>query len=425
MAELATVVSPSAHVPRVSDRHARRLVLARLERLEHGRLWLCEPDGSVTAYGAPDGEPSGALNVRNWRFFSRIATGGDIGAGESYMDGDWSSPDLVGLVRLFLANEAVLDRPSVVGSVARVADRLLHLARRNTHSGARRNVRAHYDLGNDFYDLFLDETMTYSAAVFAAPGEDLAAAQRRKLLLMAEKAGLRPGDHVLEIGCGWGGFAELAATELGCRVTGVTLSQEQAAFARERMRRAGVVERVENLVTDYRDLSGSYDAIVSIEMFEHMRNWPELFRRIAGWLSSDGAFFMHVFCHRTAAYPYVDSGPGDWMARHFFTGGMMPSDDLPRHFDDDLQVANHWRVDGRHYSRTLEAWLANMDACRGELEPVLEAVYGAEAARFRHLWRLFFLACSELFAYRKGQEWWVSHYLLRPRARSQQAGGRQ
>ena len=398
MAELATVLSPSASVPRLGDRLARRVVLARLERLEHGRLWLREPDGSVTAYGAPDGEPSAALNVRSWRFFSRIATGGDIGAGESYMDGDWSSPDLVGLVRLFLANEAVLDRPTAAGSAARLADRLLHLARRNTRAGSRRNVRAHYDLGNDFYDLFLDETMTYSAAVFAAPGEDLAAAQRRKLLLMAEKAGLRPGDHVLEIGCGWGGFAELAATELGCRVTGVTLSQEQAAFARERMRRAGVVERVEILVTDYRDLSGSYDAIVSIEMLEAVGHeyLDDFFAACERLLAPGGRAALQVITIPDQIYDRYRRST-DWIRKHVFPGGHLPSlqamqDAIARRTSlivDDVENI------GIHYAETLRRWrgafLRRLDAARG---------LGFDD-RFLRMWEFYLASCEAAFAHRK------------------------
>jgi cyclopropane-fatty-acyl-phospholipid synthase len=158
-----------------------------------------------------------------------------------------------------------------------------------------------------------------------------------------------------------------------------------------------------------------FDRVISIEMFEHMRNWERLFERVAGWLRPDGLFFQHVFCHREHAYLYTDEGSSDWMARHFFTGGIMPSEDLSRRFDRHLTVERQWRVNGTHYSRTLEAWLDAMDSRRERLMPFFRSTYGRHASRWFARWRMFFMACSELFRYRDGEEWFVVHSLLRPR----------
>ena len=247
-----------------------RIVLDRLARIGRGHLVVRLPDGSTQTFAGQSGgaNPVMELHVHRWRFFSRLLRRADVGAGEAYVDGDWSSPDLVGLSRLFLANEAELAPPSLLGAISRLGDRITHLLRSNTRTQARRNIHAHYDLSNELYALFLDPSMTYSSALFDGPNLDLEAAQRRKYQRLAEWAGLRPGQHVLEIGCGWGGFAEFAAGELGCCVTGITLSEEQAVFGRERMLGAGLEDRVQIRVVDYRDVDATFDAVVSIEMLE-------------------------------------------------------------------------------------------------------------------------------------------------------------
>jgi cyclopropane-fatty-acyl-phospholipid synthase len=209
------------------------------------------------------------------------------------------------------------------------------------------------------------------------------------------------------------------------RIMAVSNSTPQGAFIRARAAERGLAN-IEVVTADMNDFDTDrrFDRAVSLEMFEHMRNWQELYRRLSAWLRPNGRFLQHVFCHRRFAYPYVASGDEDWMARHFFTGGIMPSDDQPYHFQADLEVVNHCRMDGRHYSRTLEAWLDNLDRARGALRPVLRGVYGDATDIWYHRWRIFFMACSELFAYRGGQEWWVSHYLLAPRtARSASTSG--
>jgi cyclopropane-fatty-acyl-phospholipid synthase len=199
-------------------------------------------------------------------------------------------------------------------------------------------------------------------------------------------------------------------------VLAVSNSRSQAAFISERCAEEGI-DGVEVVTADMNDFETDrrFDRVVSVEMFEHMRNWERLFERVAAWLRPEGSFFMHVFCHREYAYRYEDEGPGDWMARHFFTGGIMPSADLPQRYDRHLEVVDRWQVNGLHYSRTLEAWLDAMDRNRESLMPVFAATYGDDADRWFARWRMFFMACSELFRYRGGEEWFVVHTLMRPR----------
>jgi cyclopropane-fatty-acyl-phospholipid synthase len=277
----------------------------------------------------------------------------------------------------------------------------------------------HYEVPPAFFERVLGPRLKYSACHFGAGTHSLARAEEEMLALTCERAGIVDGMRVLDLGCGWGSLSLWIAEHYpNCRVTALSNSKPQGEFIRRRCSELGV----DGLSVETADMNAfeapqRFDRIVSVEMFEHMRNWELLLSRIARWLQPDGRLFAHFFCHREYAYPYETDGGGNWMGRHFFTGGMMPSDRLILEFQDDLRVEERWRVGGRHYQRTSEAWLENLDASREALLPVLADTYGEESAsRWFGRWRLFFLACAELFGFAGGREWWVSHVRLAPRA---------
>ena len=277
----------------------------------------------------------------------------------------------------------------------------------------------HYEVPAEFFRLVLGPHRKYSCAHWPEGVSRLSDAEAAALAMTAERAGLEDGQSVLELGCGWGSLTLWMASHYPrSRITAVSNSHSQRAWiASEAARRGlGNLRVVTADMNDFRP-AGRFDRIVSVEMFEHMRNWRELFARVHDSLADDGRFFLHVFCHRDVPYAFEDQGPGDWMSRHFFSGGMMPSDGLALQFQDRLAVRARWRWDGRHYERTANAWLANLDARRPEALAVLAQVHGpADAAIWLQRWRVFFMACAELFGYRGGQEWWVSHYLLSRRS---------
>ncbi|MDN5937158.1 MAG: cyclopropane-fatty-acyl-phospholipid synthase family protein [Salinisphaera sp.] len=282
--------------------------------------------------------------------------------------------------------------------------------------------RQHYEVPAAFFEAVLGPRLKYSACLFDYGVADLAGAEDAMLALTAQRAGLADGQHILDLGCGWGSLALWAAGHFPhARIVAISNSGGQKAHIDARATAAGLTN-LEVLTRDINDFDlkresrGPFDRIVSVEMFEHMRNLEELLRRVAGWLTPSGQALVHIFCHRRFAYPFADEGGSDWMARHFFTGGMMPSEDLLRHFDRDMQVSRQWWLDGSHYQATAEAWLASLDARRGQLRALFAQGYGADQAdRWLQRWRMFFMAVAELFGYRGGQEWGVGHYLLTPR----------
>jgi cyclopropane-fatty-acyl-phospholipid synthase len=274
----------------------------------------------------------------------------------------------------------------------------------------------HYEVPAAFYSEVLGRNRKYSCCYWPTGVNDLDAAEDAALNVTAERAGIEDGMKVLDLGCGWGSLSLWIAEHFPkASVTSVSNSRSQRDYIVRAAENRGI-ENIEVHVCDMNDFAapGTYDRIVSVEMFEHMRNYPELFRRISNWLEPDGRFFMHIFCHRTTPYEYIDRGPSDWMSRHFFSGGIMPSADLPMRIGGDLTVERHWQWNGDHYARTLRAWLDKMDARKGAVMPILEDTYGKDQAdRWRMRWRIFFMACEELFACNGGREWYVSHYLLK------------
>ncbi len=275
----------------------------------------------------------------------------------------------------------------------------------------------HYQVPAAFFAKVLGSRRKYSSCLWNASTPDLDAAAAAMLQLTCERAEIEDGMRVLDLGCGWGAMTLWLAEHFPrCRVVGVSNAANQRTDILARAAAQGLTN-VDVLTADVNTFAapGRFDRIVSIEMMEHARNWRLLLERAASWLTPAGKMFVHVFTHRSVGYEFATDGKGDWMARHFFTGGQMPADAQLLHFQDHLAVEAHWRVSGIHYARTAEAWLANFDRHREELQPVLAATYGPRATAMANLWRVFFLACAELWGCRGGSEWFVSHYRLRRR----------
>ena len=369
---------------------AARVVIAGFNRLREGRLTVHLPDGSTRSFGTTDSAHA-EMTIHRWRFFSRLLRGADVGAGESYVDGDWSTPDLVALTRLFLDNEDVLAPPRLVGVLSRMRDRLLHLARSNRRVQARRNIRTHYDLSNDLYRLFLDPSMTYSAALFDRPGISLEEAQKAKYERLARWAGIRQGDRVLEIGCGWGGFAEYAAGELGCSITGVTLSERQAAFARDRLQARGLTDLVDIRLTDYRDMQGSYDAIVSIEMLEAVghRYLDSFFAVCDRVLRPGGRVALQTITIPDRVYDRYRRS-NDWIRKYIFPGGHLPSLGAVQASMARRTAFVVDRLDniGDHYATTLRHWRRRFWI---KIDAVRELGFDEEFVR---MWDFYLATCE-------------------------------
>ena len=363
------------------------------QSLENGRLDFVLDDGRVFRAEGRHPGPVAVVEVHNPDLFARLIREGDLGFLEAYIDGWWTTPDLQAFMDLVHArNDTLYDGFPGMGLV-RTFENLRHWLRGNSRRQARKNIAAHYDLGNDFYRLWLDETMTYSSALFRSGQEPMERAQRQKYESMVDQMGAQPGDQVLEIGCGWGGFAEYAAAERGLRVTGLTISQAQHDYAVARIKAAGLQDRVEIKMQDYRDERGTYDGIASIEMFEAVgeKYWPTYFRTVRDRLKPGGNATLQIITVQDARFEIYRKGV-DFIQKYIFPGGMLPS---PTALRDEVRRAGlqvrHSIEFGDGYSQTLRRWYDTFNTRWDEISRL-----GFDD-RFRRMWNLYLTSCAGAF----------------------------
>ncbi len=370
-------------------------VFDQANRMEHGRLDMVLPDGRVFRTEGTKPGPVAELHIHNNDIFGRLIREGDLGFCEAYLDGWWSTPDLQAFMDLVHAdNEEVYD--GFLGmKLVRAYEMLRFWLQSNSKRQAKKNISYHYDLGNEFYGLWLDDTMTYSSAKFDTGQESLEAAQTLKYASMVDQMGAQPGDHVLEIGCGWGGFAEYAAKERGLKVTGLTISKEQHDYAVERMERAGLSDRVEIKLQDYRDERGTYDGIASIEMFEAVgeKYWPVYFDTLRERLKPGRNATLQIITVQDRRWEIYKRGV-DFIQKYIFPGGMLPAPKILRQQVDQagLEVAGSIEF-GESYSQTLRRWHETFDARWDDV-----AKLGFDD-RFRRMWDFYLCSCAAAFRF--------------------------
>jgi cyclopropane-fatty-acyl-phospholipid synthase len=380
------------------QRFSQTVVLSALGSIRRGTLTLEFPGGESRRFRGPEPGPEAWLRVLDHRFFPQVLLAGDIGLGESFTAGEWESPDLTALIRFFAENlDETRDEKLHQGSPGRRLHHLRHLLRDNTPAGSRKNIRAHYDLGNEFFALFLDLSMTYSCALYEDPAATIEEAQRAKRLAVIRKARLGPGDHLLEIGCGWGAFAIEAARTTGCRVTGITLSQRQLEEARRRVAAAGLADRVTLEFIDYRHVEGRFDRIVSIEMLEAVghRHLVDFFAACDRLMLRGGRQVHQVITIPDWRYDGYRRNP-DWIRKHIFPGGHLPSLAAlaSAMAGRSRLVVEEVENLGPHYARTLRAWRERLAAHRDEARTLGFDDY------FLRAWEYYFSYCEAGFAAR-------------------------
>lgn len=377
-----------------------KLVLRTFEGMHQGYMRIHLPDGRMYTYGNANAELQATIQVRSNNFFKKCALYGDIGFGEAYVDGDWDTDSVTRVIRWFLLN--VEQAPTISGSKRRIVtanflkgiNRLYHRLRENTVKLARKNIQAHYDLSNEFFKTFLDASMTYSSAYFRTPDMSLEAAQTEKYDRLCRQLKLKPTDHVLEIGSGWGGFALHAVKHYGCKITTITISEEQYHYARARFAAEGFADRISILFTDYRNVSGQFDKIVSIEMLEAVghRYFKTYFAKLHEVLKPNGLVGLQVIICPDSRYTALRKGV-DWIQKHIFPGSLLPSVGVlheAAHRTGDLSLVDLKHL-GRHYARTLATWRDRFN----QNNELVQALGFDES--FRRKWNYYLSYCEAAF----------------------------
>lgn len=373
-------------------------VLSLLQGLEHGKLTIELPDKRVFKIEGKDSGPTANIKILNSDFFARLVREGENGFCESYLDGWWNTPDLIALLDVLLLNGDLFGSNLPGANVVRYYERLRHWLRSNSRAQARRNIAHHYDLGNDFYTKWLDETMTYSSALFETGKETLSEAQMNKYKLICDNLSLQPSDQVLEIGCGWGGFAEYAIKNYGVNVTGLTISKEQLEYSKKRSFEAGLGDRANFVMRDYRDERGIYDAIASIEMFEAVgeKYWPSYFNTVRDRLNPQGKAALQIITIGDDFFPHYRKNV-DFIQKYIFPGGMLPSqialkEQIEKAGLTSIKMDNF----GQSYSQTLRIWHKQFNSVWTDIAPL-----GFDE-RFKRMWNFYFASCAAFFLSRTG-----------------------